>query len=142
MIRATLDVNVLASGLLAEAGIPAELIDRWTDLAFALVASEHLLEGLARTWRKPYYQRRLDPERVRQAFALLRAQATLVAPVETVRGVAPNEEDDLVLATALAGGATFLVTGDKPFRGLGRYQDVVLLSPREFLAVLDSEAAP
>ena len=47
MIRATLDVNVLASGFPAAAGIPAELIDRWTDLAYELVISEHILGGLS-----------------------------------------------------------------------------------------------
>jgi hypothetical protein len=51
VIRATLDVTVLASGFPAEAGAPSELIDHWTDLADALVISEHILEGLARTCR-------------------------------------------------------------------------------------------
>lgn len=139
MIRATLDVNVLASGFPAEVGIPAELIDRWSDLAYELVISEHILTGLARTWRKPYYQRRYSPERVQQAIALLRTGAILVVPA-TVSGVAADAEDDLVLGTAIAGKARILVTGDKPLQALGRYQQVTVLSPRQFLDVLDSEA--
>ena len=140
MIRATLDVNVLASGFPAETGIPAQLIDRWTDLAFELVISEHILTGLVRTWQKPYYQRRYIPERMQQTFTLLRAEATLVVPVATVRGVAADEEDDLVLATAVAGEVGYLVTGDKPLQALGSFQRIVILSPRQFLDVLDSEA--
>jgi putative PIN family toxin of toxin-antitoxin system len=110
VIRATLDVDVLASGFPAEAGAPSELIDHWTDLAYELVISEHILEGLGRTWQKPYDQRRYSPERVHQALTLLRTEATLVAPASTVRGVAEDEEDVLVLATALTGDAGFLVT--------------------------------
>jgi putative PIN family toxin of toxin-antitoxin system len=140
VIRATLDVNVLASGFPAETGVPAQLIDRWTELAYELVISEHILEGLARTWRKPYYQQRYSPERVQQTLSLLRTEATLVMPVATVRGIAPDTEDDLVVATAVAGDADFLVTGDKPLQELGRYQHVVVLSPRQFLAVLADEA--
>lgn len=136
MIRATLDVNVLASGFPAEAGIPAQLIEYWTDLAFDLVVSEHILAGLARTWQKPYYQRRYTPQQVQHTLTQLRAEATLVAPVATVHGVAEDAEDDLVLATAIAGAASFLVTGDKHLQSLGRYQDVVILSPRQFLEVL------
>lgn len=113
MIRATLDVNVLASGFPAPEGVPAELIDRWTDLAYELVISEHILEGVIRTWRKPYYQRRFGAEGVRQTLTLLRSEATFVTPATTVRGVAQDEEDDLVVATAIAGGADFLVTGDR-----------------------------
>jgi len=140
VIRATLDVNVLASGFPAPAGVPAQLIDSWTDLAYELVISEHILEGLARTWRKPYYQQRYSPGRVQQTLALLRTGATLVTPVATVRGVAADEEDDLVLATAIAGDAGFLVTGDRYLQTLGRYHSVVILSPRQFLEVLEDEA--
>ena len=137
MIRAVLDVNVLASGFPSEFGIPAELIDRWTDLAYEMVVSEHILEGLIRTWRKPYYQGRFSQERVDESLALLRAEAVFVVPVGTVRGVAEDEEDDLVLATAIAGDAEFLVTGDRYLQAIGTYRDVDILAPRQFLEVLD-----
>lgn len=101
MIRAVLDVNVLVSGFPSEYGIPAELIDRWTDLAYELVVSEHILEGLIRTWRKPYYRSRFSSERVQEALTLLRTEAGFVVPVGTMRGVAEDEEDDLVMATGL-----------------------------------------
>ena len=115
-----------------------KLIDHWTELAYELVISEHILEGLGRTWQKPYYQRRYSPERVHQALTLLRTEATLVVPASTVRGVAEDEEDDLVLATAIAGDAGFLVTGDKYLQTLGRYQDVVILSLGSFLPPLET----
>ena len=140
MIRATLDVNVLASGFPSEFGIPAELIERWTDLEYELVISEHILEGLTRTWQKPYYQRRYSPERVRQALRLLREEASLVVPVGTVRGVAEDEEDDLVLATAIAGDVGYLVTGDRFLLAIGRYRNVVILSPRQFFEMLTGDA--
>jgi hypothetical protein len=76
---------VLASGFPAEAGAPPELIDRWTDLAYELVISEHILGGLTRTWQKPYYQRRYSPERVQHALMLLRTEAILVLPAATAR---------------------------------------------------------
>lgn len=141
MIRAVLDVNVLASDFPSEYGIPAELIDRWTDLAYELIVSEHILEGLARAWRKPYYRGRFGPERVQESLELLRADAVLVIPVDTVRGVAEDEEDDLVLATAVAGDARFLVTGDRRFQAIDRFRDVVILSPRQFLELLMDDAA-
>ena len=36
------------------------------------------------------------------------------------------------MATAVAGGARYLVTGDRQIRNLGRYQSVRILRPREF----------
>ena len=113
MIRATLDVNVLASGFPAEAGTPASLIQRWTELEYELVLSVHILDGLERTWQKPYYRLRYSAQRVGGALSLLRTNATIVVPVKTISGIGEDEEDDLVLATAVSGNVEFLVTGDK-----------------------------
>lgn len=139
MIRATLDVNVLASGFPAGAGTPGALINLWTDLAYNLVLSEHILDGLARTWQKPYFQRRYRLDQVEQTLALLRSEATLAVPVTTVRGVAADLEDDLVLATAIAGDAGFLVTGDRYLQALGQYARIIILSPRQLLELLTDE---
>ncbi len=72
-------------------------------------------------------------------MSLLRINATIVVPILTVSGVGEDEEDDLVLATAVAGNADFLVTGDKHMQGLSRHQNVRILTPRQFLDVLESE---
>lgn len=142
MIRATLDVNVLASGFAAETGTPSELIGRWTELEYELVISLHILEGLARAWRKPYYQSRYSSDRAETALRLLRAEATIVEPVTTIRGIAADEEDDLVLATAVAGDVETLVTGDKHLQALDLYQGIAIVSPRQFLETLRLQARP
>lgn len=139
MIRATLDVNVLASGFPAGAGPPAKIIEYWGDLAYDLIISEHILTGLARAWQKPYYLRRYSAESLQQTLAQLRSEATLVVPTTTVQGIGEDTEDDLVLATAIAGNARFLVTGDKHLQELGRYQDLAILSPRQFLDLLEDD---
>jgi putative PIN family toxin of toxin-antitoxin system len=138
VIRATLDVNVLASGFPAETGPPAALIDAWTALAYELIISEHILEGLERTWQKPYYQRCFTAKQVQDSLAVLRAEATLVIPASTVRGIGEDAEDDLVIATAVSGQAQYLVTGDRVLQGIGLYQGVTILSPRQFLTALEA----
>lgn len=136
MIRATLDVNVLASGFQGKPGIPQALIDSWTNLDYELVLSEHILNGLIRTWRKPYFQSRIAKGYVQDVLALLRNEAQIVVPAVAVHGVGENEEDDLVLSTALTGAAEFLVTGDRHLQQIGNYQGLVILPPRAFLDVL------
>ena len=63
-----------------------------------------------------------------------------MAPDLTIRGIAVDDEDDVILGTAVAGEVDYLVTGDKPLRALGRHQNVVILSPREFLDILVFDA--
>lgn len=137
MIRATLDVNVLVSGFPASGGAPAELIARWLRRDFDLVLSEHILAGLVRAWNRPYWRARYRSGEAQRTIVLLRDRAVLVEPAGTVRGVGQDEEDDLVLATAVAGNADFLVTGDKPLQAVGSYQSVIIFSPRQFLTLLD-----
>ncbi len=139
MIRATLDVNVLASGFQDTLGVPAMLVESWIRGAYELVISDHILDGLSRTLRKPYFRRQMTPNQVDRVFALLRTRALVVAPSVTVHGIGEDEEDDLVLSTALTGAVRFLVTGDKYLQQIGAYQDIIILSPREFLDLLGSE---
>ena len=58
-----------------------------------------------------------------------------------VQGVATHPEDDLILATAISGNADYLVTGDRQLLALGSYGGVRIVTPRDFLAILDAESA-
>jgi uncharacterized protein len=139
MIRAVLDVNVLVSGFPAPGGVPAALIERWLGREFDLVLSEHILSGVARAWTNAYFQTRYQHEESQRALTLLRDRSTMVMPVETIHGVADDDEDDLVLATAITGNAFYLVTGDRGLVRLETVQEVMILTPRAFLTVLERQ---
>lgn len=48
-----------------------------------------------------------------------------------------DPKDDVIVATAVAAGAGFLVTGDrKHLLSLGSYRDIRILWPRGFLELL------
>ena len=53
-----------------------------------------------------------------------------------MQGVAPDPDDDHVLAAAASSQAEYVVTGDQPLLGLGAYQGAAIISPRAFLDVL------
>lgn len=145
MIRATVDTNVLARGLARarEVARPsAEIIRQWLSAEFALVVSEHILEELEITLRKPYFLAHLTPEQAEDWLALIRLQAEVVSLSGSVAGVAAHPHDDPVLETAVAGRAAYLVTGDRALLALGTYQGVAIVTPRDFLAALDRETAP
>ena len=137
MIRAVLDVNVLVAGFPAPDGVPGRLIDYWLRRTFVLVSSDHILAGVERAWSQPYLRTRYRAGEQRQAIALLRGRCELVTPDSAIRGVAENEEDDPVLATAVAGYADALVTGDRALRALDPFEGVAIKSPRAFLALLE-----
>ncbi|HEU0113195.1 MAG TPA: putative toxin-antitoxin system toxin component, PIN family [Thermomicrobiales bacterium] len=143
MIVAVLDTNVLASGFIGEdkpTSVPGELIRRWRGKAFALVVSPPILDELTDTFADPYFTRRLSSSEIADALQALRVDAVIQPLTVAVGGVASHPEDDLILATALSAGAPYLVTGDRRLRERGVYRGVQLLTPRQFLALLEREA--
>ena len=58
-----------------------------------------------------------------------------------VRGVATTPADDLILAAAVSGGASYLVTGDRRNRNPGEYQGVRIVGPRGFVDWLGARVA-
>jgi predicted nucleic acid-binding protein len=65
--------------------------------------------------------------------------ATRTPVTVVVAGIATHPEDDLVLAAAVSAGADYLVTGDKQLLRIGRYEGVTIVSPRDFLTLLDKQ---
>ncbi len=142
MITAVLDTNVLASGFagfLNRTSTPGQILHAWRGRHFALVVSEHILTELARTLHDPYFARRLTAEQIAGALALLHSDTMATEITAEVHGVATHPEDDLTLATAVSGKTDYLVTGDKKLQQLRNYQGVTIVSPREFLDILESQ---
>jgi predicted nucleic acid-binding protein len=88
VIRVLLDANVLAPGFLDSVSASTYLIDLWQQGVYELVVSDHLLEETARTYTKPYFHRRVDPEQVERYLDFLRRYATVIEPTIFVSGVA------------------------------------------------------
>ena len=72
--------------------------------------------------------------------AALAAYADLcefVEPLPLPARVCRDKDDDIVLATAVAGKANVIVTGDDDLLALKKFRDIRILSPRQFLEFLD-----
>lgn len=140
MIVAVLATNVLVAGfygLTKPASSPGALIRRWQENAFTLVLSEPILSEFARVIDRPFFTGRLTTSEIEAALTALRTLARIQQLTVPVTGAALHAEDDLILATAASAQADFLVTGDKALLELRPFQSSLLLSPRQFLEVLD-----
>ena len=142
MNRVVLDTMVLASGLTSQAGASGWLLDRWHAGVFELIVSEHLLAELNRTLREDRsFRARLTSAHVDGFLALLRDAATVAELTVLVSGAATQPKDDLVLSTALSGGASYLATRDRQLLRLTSYRGLAIVSPGELRAVLAPDEA-
>ena len=132
-----LDPNVLVSAALSAKGSPAELVRRWLDGRFELVASEALLEELRRVLAYPKIQARVPAEDAESLLDLIGAEASLGADPSQAPPVRPDDPDDVYLvALAVAEGAA-LVSGDRHLLDLAG--ELPSYSPAEFLQRLDQQ---
>jgi len=134
----TADANLLTSGAVRRHpdAAPVRFLDGWRAGRFTLILSDHLLTEVERALAKPYFLQRLSEADRREFPRVLWTEAVITPLTVTVTGVATQSADDLVLATAISGGAGFLVTGDHKLLALKSYQGVIILSVHEFLAML------
>jgi uncharacterized protein len=103
------------------------------DGVFDLLTSEWLLEELRRASRYPKLRRYVKPHEAEVMVGGLRLGTLVLAELPKVDEVAPDPDDNPLLATALAGEADYLVSGDKSILGLGRLGNARILTPRSFL---------
>lgn len=138
MIGAVLDANILVSGILAPAGIPARILLAAFAGVFSCFASEVIVREVLMSLGRDRVRRRyrVDPARISQIQQFLESDGILVPITVTVQGVASHPEDDLILATAVSAQADFLVTGDRQLLALGQYDGVQIVTPRDFAAIL------
>jgi putative PIN family toxin of toxin-antitoxin system len=140
LIKVVLDANVLGPGLVLASGSRADIVRAWLEEAYELITSEHVIGEVVTTWNQTYWRQRTLADALLVGLRLLREESTLVIPVDGVENVAAHRQDDIVIATAIAGNAEYLVTGDKELLRLKSHKTVSIISPQEFLEILEAKS--
>jgi len=134
-VRVVIDTNVVVSGIFWD-GPPSRILDSWATDKFSLCVSAAILEeyfevidrlatgcgreDLARRWK-----------------AYLFEHAELVDPAYNYDGCR-DPDDAKFVECATGAGAAYVVSGDDDLLTLGRIETVAILSPAEFLGVLEA----
>lgn len=142
MIAAVLDVNVIVSSVMSPLGAPRRVLEAWEQGEIEALTSDGIIGEVAEKLLDPRIGGRFNVTLadVQAVVLLLRTQARMVAPPSTVV-VTGDPEDDHVLATAAHGQAEYLITGDKKLLSLSRHGSTQIISPREFLNLLNPRSA-
>jgi putative PIN family toxin of toxin-antitoxin system len=130
-----LDTNVLLSALRAGRSPPAEIVDAWRKGRFRLVTSLEQIEEFRRAVRYPKLRSYLPRGAVGRVVNELHSAEVLLERLRRA-GDSPDPGDDYLLAMAIAAGADFLVTGDKPLLAVKRAGHARIVPPRRFAAML------
>jgi len=136
-MRVVLDTNTIVSALLAPTGKPAAIIRIWMDGKFNLLTCAAHLDELRSTLQKPRVSERIKPHKARRLVNQIRKLAEDIDPLPRVRR-SPDPTDDFLLALSEAGGAAYLVTGDKSgLLALQHHKGTRIVSARVFAALFE-----
>ena len=126
-MKLLLDTNVLVAALVAR-GACADLLEHCIR-QHVVVSSQSLLHELRGVLEKKFSQRAID---VRAALQLFDETFTLVKPDPLDPPVCRDRDDDVVLATALAGDCAAIITGDQDLLILNPFRGIQVLMPSAF----------
>jgi len=127
-VRAVFDTNVVVAGIVAE-GLCREILEIYVPEHTAIL-SQVLWDELVVTLRRKFG---LTPDDL-PILALYRQHAAWCEPAKLAEAVCRDPDDDWVLATALAGDADAIVSGDADLLTLDSYSGIEMLSPRQFVS--------
>jgi len=138
MRNAALDATVLVSAFLTRGGVSDELLRHARAGAFIVFLSEDILAEVVHTLAYPRIRRRYPyiDEDVRVFCDGLREAASLVSTPSDLPAVVRDPNDDMVLATARAADATYLITRDLDLLSLQSYEGITMITPEAFMAIL------
>jgi uncharacterized protein len=142
--KAVLDSSALVSAFFTPEGTPASLLAHARRGAFSLVSSVEILDEVTGVLMRPKHQARYryTLEEVARYRELLAALSVLVTDLPALKAVPLDPNDDMIVATAVAARADYLVTGDRRHLiVLGHYESIRILSPRAFLSELRPDQA-
>ena len=129
-MRGVFDNNVLVSAALLGC-VPRQAFDKLLDNGTVLISVPILLE-LAEVFSRPKFDKYVThDERMRFLVGFLKV-AEMVEINETI-AICRDPKDDKLLELAISGNAGFLVTVDEDLLILNPFQQVEIITPREFL---------
>ena len=126
-MRVFLDTNVIVSAT-ATRGLCADVF-REVLLSHALIVSEPLLSEVNQVLSAKFGA---SAEMIESVIRILKQNTIFSQPLDPPDVIIRDRYDLLILASALAGRAEVLITGDKELLALGSIYKLEIISPRQF----------
>ncbi len=129
-MKIVLDTNVFISGVFFR-GPPYQILKAWRNREFQIVISPEILDEYHRVGKElsarfPVVD--LDP-----ILKLIIAKAELIEAASLDEAVCDDPDDDKFFASAIAGEAMLIVSGDKHLLKMSGYQGIEVMRPRQFV---------
>ncbi len=139
-MRALFDTNIFISYLLSPSaeGTITRIVEAAVEQAFTLILPGEFVERFpSAVASKEYLGKRIGPADAKKLIEVLVGVSETVSPItEPIPRVCRHVKDDYLLAYAVVGRVDYLVTGDDDLLVLGQVEEVKIVTPTVFMAIL------
>lgn len=136
LVRFVIDTNIFISALITQGTPPDLLYQAWKQGVFDVITSQAQLDEIKRVSAYERLQRYFTPEDVVELLATIDTIAEVVTELPVV-DYSPDPDDNLIIATAIAGGADYIVSGDKRHMlALKSVEDIAIITVREAIELI------
>lgn len=137
-MRIVVDSNVIVSAFIYPSSELAAIITQWEAGNLDLLFADEMLDELGDVLRRPHIvaihgQSELDIQRFLARFG---QHGVSIKPDRTLRVVFADPKDDIFVQTAIAGGAEYIISGDKHLLAIGEHRGIRIVAPATFLAII------
>lgn len=135
-MRVVLDTNILISAFISRNGLPYQCL-KYREDRYQLVTSTWQIEEIRDVASRAELRPLLKRAEVGTLINELRSKAVLLDKLPTVN-YSPDPDDNNVIASAIAGEADYIVSGDKDdVVALDKVEGIKVLTAREFVGLFD-----
>ncbi len=134
-MRVVLDANVVVSAALSKNSTTYRAFEKAVDINTLLI-SENTFDELMYVIYRPKFEKYFVPDDTRPDILLtVLKHGKLIVPSVKVK-MCRDPKDDMYLELALSGNADCIVTGDPDLQILNPFENIPIISPKEFLEKL------
>jgi putative PIN family toxin of toxin-antitoxin system len=128
-LKAVFDTNIFVSALAIPGGQAERAIDLVIDTRVNLCISKQIIHEVLGVLAQKFSK---GPEELSRTAVFLSELGALIVPGEKLT-VLDDEPDNRILECAVTGHADVIVTGDRAMLTLKKYQEIRIISLRQFL---------
>ncbi|MBE7558134.1 putative toxin-antitoxin system toxin component, PIN family [bacterium] len=134
-MRIVPDTNLLVAHLLGRRSASAEIVHLWREGRLEFGMSRPLLAEIRSIIAKPYMQTscRVPAARIQDLLDALWERSVRARQLPRLTIVRDDPSDNILLATAAATAADYVVTNDRHLLHVRGYENVEVITPGEFL---------
>lgn len=138
-MRTVVDTNVLLSGFISRESYPAKVVDNWVDKGFKPVVSSEIIQEYCNVFvRNKFSVLGSVEERLNLIDRMLSFDhVVLVSPKEKICLIRDDPKDNIFIECATAGECDFIVSGDQHLLGLKEYNNIKIVTAKEFVKLLN-----